>query len=95
MADLLLTQPQNDPAVAAAPFINADLQVADAAAALDGARAILAERFGEDADLLGALREAMWGSGLLTSKVRRGKKTEGEKFKDYFDFSEPLTRLPQ
>ena len=94
LADLLLTQPHNDPAVAAAPFINADKQVADAAAALDGARAILVERFGEDADLIGALREAMWGSGLMTSTVRRGKKTEGEKFKDYFDFSEPLTKLP-
>jgi protein Tex len=68
--------------------------VADAAAALDGARAILVERFGEDADLIGALREQMWSNGVMASAVRKGKKTEGEKFKDYFDFSEPLTRLP-
>ncbi|MFZ2159180.1 MAG: Tex family protein [Bradyrhizobium sp.] len=94
LADLLLTQPGNDPNAAAAPFVDADKQVADAAAALDGARAILVERFAEDADLLGALREQMWSNGLMTSTVRKGKKTEGEKFKDYFDFSEPLTRLP-
>ena len=94
MADLLLTQPDNDPQVVAAPFINADKQVADAVAALDGARAILVERFAEDADLIGALREQMWSNGLMASTVRNGKKAEGEKFKDYFDFSEPLTKLP-
>ena len=94
LADKLLTQPENDPLAVAAPFVDADKQVADVAAALDGARAILVERFAEDADLIGALREQMWTSGLMTSKVRYGKKTEGEKFKDYFDFSEPLTKLP-
>ena len=90
----MLTQPENDPIVAAAPFVDAEKQVADAAAALDGARAILVDRFAEDADLIGSLREQMWASGLLTSTVRYGKKTEGEKFKDYFDFSQPLTKLP-
>jgi uncharacterized protein len=94
LADLLLTQPENDPQSVAVRFIDPDKQVADAAAALDGARAILVERFAEDADLIGALREQMWSNGLLTSSVRHGKKTEGEKFKDYFDFSEPLTKLP-
>jgi uncharacterized protein len=94
LADLLLTQPENDPQAAAAPFVNADKQVADAAAALDGARAILVERFAEDADLIGALREQLWSNGLMASTVRYGKKTEGEKFKDYFDFSEPFTKLP-
>ncbi|UFX43880.1 RNA-binding transcriptional accessory protein [Bradyrhizobium sp. 41S5] len=94
LADLLLTQPQNDPNEAAAPFVNAEKQVADVAAALDGARAILVERFAEDADLIGALREEMWSNGIMASTVRTGKKTEGEKFKDYFDFSEPLPKLP-
>src|SRR6195952_3007430 len=94
LAELLLTQPENDPQRAATPFINADQQVPDVAAALDGARAILVERFAEDADLIGSLRERMWSNGLLAATVRRGKKTEGEKFKDYFDFSEPLTKLP-
>ena len=94
LADLLLAQPQNDPQAVAAPFIDPGKQVADAAAALDGARAILVERFAENADLIGSLREQMWSNGLMVSSVRTGKKTEGEKFKDYFDFSEPLTRLP-
>jgi len=94
LAELLFSQPENDPQALAAPFVDADKQVADVAAALEGARAILVERFAEDADLIGSLREQMWSIGLLTSTVRKGKKTEGEKFKDYFDFSEPLTKLP-
>src|ERR1700704_890207 len=94
LADLLLGQPENDPQTVAAPFVDADTQVADAAAALEGARAILVERFAEDADLIGTLREQMWSNGRVASTVRRGKKTEGEKFKDYFDFGEPLHKLP-
>lgn len=94
LSELLLTEPQNDPKKVAESFVNADRAVADVAAALDGARAILVERFAEDADLIGALREQMWSNGLMGSKVRDGKKTEGEKFKDYFDFSEPLHKLP-
>jgi uncharacterized protein len=93
LSELLLTQPQNDPQVVAAAFVDGD-KVADVAAALEGARAILVERFAEDADLIGALREQMWLSGVMISTVRRGKKTEGEKFKDYFEFREPLNRLP-
>ncbi|HKU09536.1 MAG TPA: Tex family protein [Bradyrhizobium sp.] len=94
LAELLLTQPGNDPLKVAAGFVNADKEVADSAAALEGARAILVERFAEDADLIGQLREEMWSNGRMVSAVRKGKKTEGEKFKDYFDFSEPLTKLP-
>ncbi len=94
LAQLLLTEPANDPHSAATPFIDADKQVADAAAALEGARAILVERFAEEADLIGALREQAWSNGVLTSKLREGKKEAGAKFSDYFDFSEPLTKLP-
>jgi len=94
LSELLLTEPQNDPKKVAETFVNAEKNVADVAAALDGARAILVERFAEDADLIGALREQMWSNGLMASKVRDGKKTEGEKFKDYFEFSEPLHKLP-
>ncbi|MGO3929169.1 RNA-binding transcriptional accessory protein [Rhodopseudomonas pseudopalustris] len=94
LANLLLGDPQQDPQAAAESYINPDKQVADAAAALDGARAILVERFAEDADLIGALRERMWSSGVMTAKLRDGKKDQGAKFADYFDFSEPLTKLP-
>ncbi|WP_225702825.1 Tex family protein [Bradyrhizobium cenepequi] len=94
LSELLLTQPQHDPKARAKPFIDAEKGVADAAAALEGARAILVERFDEDADLIGALREEVWANARMVSTVRKGKKTEGEKFKDYFDFSEPLHKLP-
>ncbi|OAF17645.1 MULTISPECIES: Tex family protein [Bradyrhizobium] len=94
LANQLMAEPGNDPKVVAEAFVNAEKGVADAAAALDGARAILVERFDEDADLIGSLREEMWTNARMASKVREGKKTEGEKFADYFEFSEPLTKLP-
>ncbi|NMH81519.1 RNA-binding transcriptional accessory protein, partial [Pseudonocardia xinjiangensis] len=92
LADTLLADPTQDPATVAAGFVNE--QVADVAAALEGARSILVERFAEDADLIGGLRERMWSRGRLVTKVREGKETEGAKFADYFDFSEPFTKLP-
>jgi protein Tex len=94
LADLLLAQPQNEPAASAAAFVSADKNVADAAAALDGARAILVERFAENADLIGALREELWTNGRLKSAVRDGKQEAGAKFKDYFEFSEALNKMP-
>ena len=94
LSELLLTQPQNDPQAVAASFVDAEKQVADVAAALEGARAILVERFAEDADLIGRLREDMWSGGVMTSTVRKGKKTEGEKFKDYFEYNGALNKLP-
>jgi uncharacterized protein len=94
LSELLLTQPQNDPQAVAATFVDAEKQVADVAAALEGARAILVERFAEDADLIGRLREEMWSNGVMTSAVRKGKKLEGEKFKDYFDYNGALHKLP-
>src|SRR5262249_41011973 len=63
-------------------------------AALEGARAILVERFAEDADLIGALREDMWSAGRLVSKVRDGKEEAGAKFGDYFDFADNLAKVP-
>ncbi|MFF5209014.1 Tex family protein [Streptosporangium sp. NPDC000396] len=92
LADGLLADPSVDPQAAAAAFVGEG--VADAAAALDGARAILVERFGEDADLVGELRERMWAKGRLVAAVREGKEEEGAKFSDYFDFAEPFTKLP-
>jgi uncharacterized protein len=94
LADGLLGDPTTEPQAAAAAFVDAEKGVADVQAALDGARAILVERFGEDADLIGELREKMWSQGRLAAKVRAGKETEGAKFADYFDFSEPFTKMP-
>jgi uncharacterized protein len=81
VADALLTDPTTDPAQYSAEQ-------------LDGARAILVERFAEDADLVGELRELMWNRGRITSRVRTGKEDAGAKFADYFDFGEPFTTLP-
>ncbi|WP_199239494.1 Tex family protein [Streptomyces sp. ICBB 8177] len=92
LADRLLADPGLDPAATAAGFVTGE--VADAAAALEGARAILVERFGEDADLIGELRERMWSDGRLAARVREGKEEAGAKFSDYFDFAEPFTKLP-
>ena len=92
LADLLLGDPARDPQYEAASYVNEN--VPDANAALDGARAILVERFAEDADLIGELREAMAARGSLISKVRAGQELQGAKFADYFEFSEPFARLP-
>ncbi|MFJ2609012.1 Tex family protein [Streptomyces sp. NPDC087425] len=94
LADGLLGDPTVEPLAAAAAFVDADKGVADPQAALDGARAILTERFSEDADLIGELRERMWVRGRLAAKVRDGKEEAGAKFADYFDFAEPFTALP-
>src|SRR3984885_4591632 len=91
LADLLLGTPATDPREAAEAYLNEN--VADVTAALDGARAILVERFAEDADLIGQLRERMWAQGSLIAKVREGKAEEGKKCSDYFDFAEPFGRL--
>src|ERR671921_2508512 len=92
LVDALLADPTLDPTAAAGDYVTEN--VADAAAALEGARAILVERLAEDADLVGGLRERMWARGRLVSTVREGKETEGAKFADYFDFGEPFTKLP-
>ncbi|MFC0099917.1 Tex family protein [Micromonospora marina] len=94
LADTLLADPAQDPKTVAARFADPDRGVADTAAALDGARAILIERFAEDADLIGTLREQMWSRGRLVSRVRDGQETAGAKFADYFDFAEPYPKLP-
>ncbi|MCQ4193812.1 RNA-binding transcriptional accessory protein [Streptomyces parvulus] len=94
LAEGLLGDPSVDPHAAAAAFVDAGKGVADTQAALDGARSILTEKFSEDADLIGELRERMWGRGRLAAKVKDGKEEAGAKFADYFDFAEPFTALP-
>ncbi|WP_280715775.1 Tex family protein [Kitasatospora sp. MAP5-34] len=92
LADALLADPGLDPQAVSSNYLNES--VADQAAALEGARSILVERFGEDADLVGTLRERMWTRGRVVATVRAGKEQEGAKFADYFDFAEPYTKLP-
>jgi uncharacterized protein len=94
LADALLADSGLVPAEQAGAYLNPEAGFADAATVLEGARSILVERFGENADLIGELRERMWATGRLTSTVREGQREPGAKFADYFDFSEPFTRVP-
>ena len=90
----LLENPQLTPDEEAEKFLNADAGFADAKAVLDGARQILMEKFAEDAELLGQLREYLKEHGLLRSTVVEGKESEGAKFRDWFDFAEPIETMP-
>ena len=97
LADKLFADPTLDPAAEAAAFINADGGFADAPAVLDGVRDILAERWAEDAALVGMLREWLWAAGLFKSKLMDGKNEndpEVAKFRDYFDYDEPIRTVP-
>ncbi|WP_037585343.1 Tex family protein [Stenoxybacter acetivorans] len=92
LADLLLNDPMQTSETAAESYLNE--QVADIKAALDGARAILMETFAEDAGLIGSLREKLWREAVLHAQVDPDKAAAAEKFKDYFDYSEPIARMP-
>lgn len=94
LADTLWQQPDHDPEALAAEYIDADKGFADNKAVLDGARAILMERFAEDAALLKKLREDLWQNAHVSSQVISGKEKEGAKFRDYFNFSEALKKIP-
>ncbi|MFZ3288855.1 MAG: Tex family protein [Telluria sp.] len=102
LADALLADPSITPEQEAASYLRAAFTtddgnnpgVPDTKAALDGARQVLMERFAEDAALLQSLREYVREHGVVESKVIEGKQDEGEKFADYFDYSETIGTLP-
>ncbi|HMV52233.1 MAG TPA: Tex family protein [Rhodocyclaceae bacterium] len=94
LAELLLADPTRDPNTEAAAYVDAEKGVADVKAALDGAKQILIEQFAEDAQLVGELREYVEAHGVVVSSVVEGKETEGAKFRDYFDYNEPLRDIP-
>ncbi len=99
LADALLANPDLDPPLAAAAYLRApDAEgqgaVADARAALDGARDILSERFAERADVLDTLRDLLWSQGWIHCKVVEEKRAEAVKFSDYFVHGEPISAAP-
>jgi protein Tex len=94
LAESLLSNPQLDPEVAAADYIDADKGVADSKAALDGAKQILMEEFAENAPLLTEIRQYLKENAYLRSKVTPGQEESGHKFRDYFEFSEKLDKIP-
>jgi uncharacterized protein len=94
LADVLLKRPELDPEREAAKYLNTEHSIGDPAAALAGARSILVERVAQDADLAATLRERLWTQGRMVSRVKKGKEAEGQKFKDYFEFSQQPSGMP-
>ncbi|QTF91818.1 Tex family protein [Halomonas sp. BM-2019] len=98
LAEALLADPCLEPEAEAAKYLRpaeGDIPaIEDAKAALDGARQILMERFAEDAELVGGLRERLWQEGELSARVIPGKEGEGAKFADYFEHDEKLAKTP-
>ena len=97
LADTLIADPSLAPLAEAAAFVNADAGFADAPAVLDGVRDILSERWADDAVLVGTLREWLWGDAFFKSKLMDGKdgtQPDAAKFRDYFDYAEPIRSVP-
>jgi protein Tex len=94
LADRLLADPTLVPTAEALGFVSGDKGVADADAALEGARHILIERMAETPAVVGTIREKVWAGGRLGSAVAKGKEEAGAKFADYFAFDEPIKDMP-
>ena len=96
LADTLLADPTRTPETEAANYINAEAGFADTKAVLDGARQILMERFAEDAELIGKLREFLADHGVVASTVIADKESDpaAAKFRDWFDFREAIGTVP-
>ncbi len=97
LADRLFADPTLDPAAQAAGHVNAEAGFADVPAVLDGVRDLLSERWAEDAALVKSLRSWLWQEGVLKSNLRDGKDEnhpDVAKFRDYFDFSQPIRQVP-
>jgi uncharacterized protein len=102
LADKLFADPTLDPHTQAQAFVLAAGAIEGAdftttAAVLDGVRDLLSERWAEDASLVQALREWLWNEGLFKSKLADGKdenNADVSKFRDYFDYDEPMGRVP-
>jgi uncharacterized protein len=97
LADRLFADPTLDPLAEAAAFLNPEAGFGDAHAVLDGVRDLLAERWAEDAALVGSLREWLWAEGFLRSTLAAGKdeaNPDVAKFRDYFDYREPIAKVP-
>lgn len=97
LADALFADPALDPAQQAQAYINADAGFADIPAVLDGVRDLLSERWAEDAALVGKLRDWLWQEASLASTIANGKNPddpETARFRDYFDYDEPISAVP-
>ncbi len=94
LANSLFENPSLDPEAHAADYLNTDLNILDTKSALEGAKFILMERFAEEAKLLKQLKQTMWERGEVRSEVIESEKVKGQKFKDYFDYQEAISKIP-
>jgi len=94
LADSLLADRSLLPEQIAAQFIDAEKGILTTADALEGARQIIMEQVAESADVLSELRERVWQQGIVHATVAEGKESEAAKFKDYFDYSEAIHKIP-
>ncbi len=94
LLDAILDDPTLTPEQAGLAYLNEDAGFADAESVLKGARNIFLERVGDEADLVGRVRDYVWEHAQLKSTLVEGKEEAGAKFKDYFDFSEALKDIP-
>lgn len=94
LADAILDDRNGNPEQLATHYINADNNINDANAALEGARQIIMERISEDAELVSTLRERIWQKGIIHATVAKDKEIEATKFKDYFDYQEAINKIP-
>jgi len=94
LADVLFQQEDLDPLIVAAPFVDSEKEIETVADALAGARDIIAEWITENQEARASVRSLFLQKGLVISKVDASKEEEGEKYKDYFDWEEPLIKAP-
>lgn len=94
LAQTLIDDPSQTPEVVAEAYVDADKEVPDVKAALDGARQIIMEQAAEQAGLVSRLRERLWDQGVISSELVSGKEEEGAKFSDYFEYSERINKVP-
>ncbi len=94
LADTIFNDRSIIPEQIAVNYINTEKNINDVTAALEGAKQIIMERISEHADLLTELRERIWNTGIMHSTLVKGKEIEAAKFKDYFDYQEPINKIP-
>ena len=94
LLDALLENPELSPETSATSYVNVDAGFSDETAVLEGARNLFLERVAEQADLVGKLRDYSWRHAQLVSTVIDDKKESGSKFKDYFEYTEALEKIP-
>lgn len=94
LAQQIIEQGRFDVEGAAATFVDAGKGVNDLQEALEGARDIIAEWISENQETRKAVRELFWKEGVVESRVMKGKEADGQKYKDYFEWKEPIAKTP-